>query len=213
MSEANLDRVREDLAVMKQAIGYRLPFERGHIWVCLALAVVGIAVAALTAFTRIAAAPVTHGSVAHLTYIAALVVPVILVFAGMGLVARRRKALAPLLWRESRQSAVAAVLAVPLYVGFVIWAVWNGVAPGALTATTLFLAGLFSLMGALFEPSRKYVLGWAIATILAGAYSPLGTYDNAGIIVGGWLFLGGLSSAGIMAWQLRNRSSHDDKRL
>ena len=41
MSEANLDRVREDLAVMKQVLGLHPPFEYGHVWVCLALAVVG----------------------------------------------------------------------------------------------------------------------------------------------------------------------------
>jgi hypothetical protein len=213
MSEANLDRVREDLAVMKQAIGFRLPFEREHVWVSLALAAVGIVVAVLTAFTSIATLPVTQGSVAHLTYIASLIVPVLLVFSGMAAVAHRRKAFAPLLWRESRKSAVVAAVAAPLYITFLVWVVWNGVSPSALTAATLFLTGLFSLMGALSEPSRRYVLGWAISTMLIGACSPLGTYANAGIMVGGWLLLGGLSTAGIMCWQLRDGSGRDAHRL
>jgi hypothetical protein len=208
MTAANLDRVREDLAVMKQALGLRPPFERAHAWLSLALAAVGVLVAALTAFTSIAAQPVTQGSTAHLTYIAVLVVPVLLVFAVMAMLAHRRKALTPLLWRESRQSVVVAIIAVPLYVAFLAWAVWNGVSPGALTAATLFLAGLFPLMRALSDPSRRYVLGWAISTMLAGACSPVGTYGTAGIIVGGWLLLGGLSTAGIMSWQQWNEGRH-----
>jgi hypothetical protein len=213
MSEANLDRVREDLAVMKQALGVRPPFEDGHVWVCLALAGVGIVVVALTLFTSIATLPVTQGSVAHLTYIALLVLPVLLVFAGVGMVANRQKALAPLLWREFRVSLFVAIIAVPLYIGFLIWAVWSGISPGAITATTLFLTGLFSLMGALSESRHRYILGWAIATLLAGACSPLGTYSSAGILVGGWLFLGGLLTAGLMAWQLRKGGGYNAHRL
>jgi hypothetical protein len=124
----------------------------------------------------------------------------------MAVLAHRRKALTPSLWRESRQSAVVAIVAVPLYLAFVAWAVWNSVSPGAVTAGTLFLAGLFSLMRALSEPNRRYVVGWAVATLLAGACAPVGSYGTAGMIVGGWLLLGGLSTAGIMAWQLRNGS-------
>ncbi len=209
MSEANLDRVREDLAVMKRATGLRPPFEREHVWINLALAAAGIVVAALTAFTSVAAVPATPGSVAHFAYLALLVVPVLLVFSGMAVMAHRRKVHAPLLWRESRHSAVVAAVAASLYIGFLAWAVWLGVSPGDLTAATLFLAGVFSLMGALSEPRRKFVLGWAISTMLAGACSPLGTYGNAGILVGGWLLLGGLSTAGILSWQLRNRSGPD----
>jgi len=174
---------------------------------------VGIVVAAVTAFTNIAAVPVTQGSVVHLTYVAMLVVPVLLVFAGMGVVARRRKAISPLLWREARRSAVVAAVSVPLYVGFLVWARQNGLSPGDLTAVTLFLAGLFALMGALSGPGRRYMLGWAVSTMLAGAGSLVCSYASAGILVGGWLFLGGLSSAGIMAWQLGNRSGHDEQRL
>jgi hypothetical protein len=213
MTAADLDRVREDLAVMRQALGLRPPFEREHVWASLALAAVGLAVAALTAFTGLAALPVTQGSPAHLTYLALLVVPVLLVFAGTAVLARRRKALTPLLWRESRRSAAVAAAAAPLYLGFVAWAVWNGVSPGALTAVTLFLVGLFSLTRALSEPGRRHVLGWAAATLLAGAGAPLGGYGTAGILVVGWLLVGGLSTAGILAWQLRGGGARHAHRL
>jgi hypothetical protein len=212
MSDSNLDRVQEDLAVMRQAMGLRPAIEWEHVWVCLALAVVGIATAALTAFTNVAALPMTHGSGAHLTYIALLVAPPLMVFGGMAVLAWRRRALAPLLWRESRQSAVIAFVATSLYLVFLAWAVWNGVSPGALTVATLFLVGLFALLGGLSEPNRRHHLGWAIATMLAGACAPLGSYGSAGLIVGGWLILGSLSTAGIIYWQLRNRSTPNGQR-
>lgn len=45
-----------------------------------------------------------------------------------------------------------------------------------------------------------------LATMIAGIIVPFGTYENAGLLVGGWLIVGGLSSAAVMAWQLRSRS-------
>jgi hypothetical protein len=172
-----------------------------------------MAVAALTAFTSVAAVPVKQGSVAHLTYLGLLLVPVLMVFASMAVIASRRKARAPLLWRESRQSAFVAAFAAPLYLGFLIWAGWNGISAGALTAATLFLTGLFLLMGVLGDPRRRHMLGWAIATLLIGACAPLGSYGTAGILAGGWLFLGGLSTAGILAWQLHQEGGPHADRL
>jgi hypothetical protein len=37
---------------------------------------------------------------------------------------------------------------------------------------------------------------------------PLGSYQTAGVLTGCWLLLGGLSTAGIMAWQLRKDRRH-----
>ncbi len=69
MSEANLDRVREDLAVMRQAMGRGLPFEREHVWACLALVVVGVVIVAITIGTGISVKPAVPGSAAHLAWI------------------------------------------------------------------------------------------------------------------------------------------------
>jgi hypothetical protein len=208
MSKGDLDRVCEDLATMRQATGFRLPFGSEQVWVNLALAIVGIAVAALTAWTNLSTGSATPGSAAHWAYIALVVGPVLLVFGVMTVVARRRKARAPLLWRESRLSWVVAGVAVPVYLGFIVWAVKNSIPLGALTAATLFLAGLFLLMGAVTDRSRWYTLGWAVSTLLAGVCAPVATYETAGLVAGGWLLLGGLSTASIMAWQLRSRNDH-----
>jgi hypothetical protein len=84
----------------------------------------------------------------------------------------------------------------------------RGAAAGTITASTLFLAGLYLLANALAARGLRHTLGWAVATMAAGLTAPSGTYQNAGLLVGGWLIAGGLSSAAVMAWQLRNRSKH-----
>jgi hypothetical protein len=213
MSEGDLDRVREDLAVMRQAIGPRPPFGREHVWVSLALAVVGIVVAALTAWTNISTPPATPASAARWAYLGLVVGPALFVLTVLAVAARRRRADAPLLWREARLSWVATAVAVPLYLGFVAWAVKNGTSAGALTAATLFLAGLFALVGAVTDRGRRYTLGWAVATLLAGVCAPAATYESAGLVAGCWLFLGGFSTAAVMAWQLRGENDHAAHRL
>jgi hypothetical protein len=213
MSQADLDRVREDLATMKQAFGFRLPFGQEHVWVSLALAVVGIAIAALTALTNISVKPAAPDSTAHWAYIALIVAPALFVLAVMSVIARRRKAKAPLLWRESRLSWVVAAVVVPLYVGFIAWTARNGLSLGVLTAATLFLAGLFSLMATIPDRSKWYTLGWAVSTLLAGVCAPVATYESAGLVAGGWLLLGGFSTAAITTRQLRSGNDHATHRL
>ncbi len=44
--------------------------------------------------------------------------------------------------------------------------------------------------------------------MIAGLIAPSGTYENAGLLIGSWLIVGGLSSSAVMAWQLSGRSEH-----
>lgn len=208
MTDAHVDRVREDLAAMRLTLGFRLPFEREHVWANLALALAGAVVAALTGWTSLSSAPTTRGSLGHWMYIGLVIIPPLLVLGMMAAVAHRRRDSAPLLWRESRRAWPVAAVAALLYLGFTAWAVNRGVAAGTITTSTLFLAGLFPLVAAIADRGLRHTLGWAVATMVAGIVAPSGTYENAGLLVGGWLIIGGLSSAAVMAWQLRSRSEH-----
>jgi hypothetical protein len=123
-------------------------------------------------------------------------------------VAHRRKDAAPLLWWESRRAWSVAAVAVPLYVSFAAWAVSRGASAGAITASTLFLAGLFPFVGAIADSRMRHTLGWAACTMIAGLVAPSATYESAGLLVGGWLIVGGLLSAAVMAWQLRSGCEH-----
>ncbi len=208
MSEIYLDRVREDLAAMRRALGMRLPFEQGHIWANLALALAGAIVVALTRWTSLSSVPTTRGSLGHWMYMGVVTIPPLLALGVMAVIAHRRRDSAPLLWRDSRQAWPVAAVAAFLYLGFMAWAVNRGASAGTITASTLFLAGLFLLAPALVDRSLRHTIGWATATMIAGLSAPLGTYESAGLLIGGWLIAGGLSSAAIMVWQLRSRSEN-----
>jgi hypothetical protein len=208
MRRTSIERVGEDLAVMRRAMGFGFPFEWEHVWACLALALVGATVAAITLGTGISARPAVSGSTGHLAYVSLLVAPVFLVLGVMAGMARRRRAASPLFWREQRHAWTVALVIVPLYVGFVVLAVRSGLAAGTLTSTTLFLAGLFGLSAAIFDSSQRYTLGFAVSTLLAGALAPWARYERAGLLVGGWLVVGGVSTAILMARQLRNGAAH-----
>ncbi len=172
---------------MKQAMGFRLPFDWEHVWACLAISAVGVVVAVITAGTNISATPVVRGSAAHWAYISLVAIPAFLVLGVMTMISRHRREVAPFFWRESRQSWFIGAVAVPLYLGFAVWLVRNGLSAGALTACTLFLSGLFPLMTAIADRSRRYFLGWGVSTVLVGAIAPLASYGSAGLLAGGWL--------------------------
>jgi hypothetical protein len=208
MSQAQVDRVREDLSVMQRVLGFRHRFGREHVWANLALALAGLVVSVITQWTGISSVPTARGSGAHWGYIGLVCLPGLLVLGMLVAVARWRKAAAPFFWWESRRALIVAAVAVPLYLGFVAWAVGRGASAGAVTASTLFLAGLFPFLAAIADKSMHYTLGWAASTMIAGLAAPSATYETAGLLVGGWLIAGGLSSAALMAWQLRNGSEH-----
>jgi hypothetical protein len=208
MSQAQVDRVSEDLAAMRRVLGFRVPFEREHVWANLALAVAGLTVAVVTEWTNISSVPAVPGSGAHWAYIGLVTVPALLVLAMLAAMAHRRKDAASLLWRESRRAWVAAAIAVPVYLGFTAWAVSRGASAGMLSSSTLFLAGLFSFLGAIADRGMRHALGWAVSTMIAGVVAPSAIYESAGLLVGGWLLAGGLSSAAVMAWQLKTGSEH-----
>jgi len=208
MSQAQVDRVREDLAAMQRVLGFRLLFGREHVWVNLVLALAGLVVAAVTEWTNISSVPSVRGSGAHWAYIGLVTLPALLVLGMLAAVAHGRKDAAPLVWQESRRTWAVAAVAVPLYLSFAAWAVSRGASAGAITACTLFLAGLFTFVGAISDRRMRHTLGWAASTMIAGLVAPSATYESAGLLVGGWLIVGGLSSAAMMAWQLRSGSEY-----
>jgi hypothetical protein len=110
MSDAKLDRVREDLAVMKQVVGLRQPCERDQLWTNLALAGLGVIIAVVTACTQGSATPPVRGSLQHLASVAAIVVPGLIAVATLTAVSYRRREQAPVSWRENRQSGIVVAL-------------------------------------------------------------------------------------------------------
>ncbi|HEY1599589.1 MAG TPA: hypothetical protein VGG64_08310 [Pirellulales bacterium] len=209
MSDAKLDRVREDLAVMKQVVGLRQPCERDQLWTNLALAGLGVIIAVVTACTQGSTTPPVRGSLQHLASVAAIVVPGLIAVATLTAVSYRRREQAPVSWRENRQSGIVVAVITPLYVGFVVWAARQGVSASAISIATLFLFGLFMLVSAMTDRNRRFSLGWAVATMLAGAFAPLTPHAATGYLIGGWILLGGLLTAALVAWELRRGGAPD----
>ena len=180
-----------------------LPFAREHVAINLAFAVTGILLASVTLGSGVAQLP-AHGG-PSIAYMALLLAPALAAFVTLAALALHRRSQSRPSWRETRRSALLALVAVPLYAGFVFWIMRRETSPAFLTAATFFLWGLFSFVSALPDRSRWCSLGWAAATMLAGFVAPLVTYERAGVLVGAWLFCGGLSTALTMVLQLRDR--------
>lgn len=208
MKDAHVDRVREDLELMRVVLGFRAPFEQVQLWANIALAFVGVLIAALTEWTSISSVPSVHGSGAHWAYISLIIIPPILVLGMMAIVAHYRRDAAPLAWRDARRDWVIAAIAAPAYLGFVAWAAMRGASLGTTTAATLFVTGLFALLRSVTGKGMDHTTGWAASTMIAGILAPSVSYGNAGLLAGGWLLVGGLSSAAVMALHVRSTNKH-----
>jgi hypothetical protein len=209
VTHADVNRVQEDLAIVKQAMGLHSMHDRPQIWVNVGLAALGLVIGAATAFTGVSSPPAVPGSTSHLLYIALIIFPVGLALVGLAFELRRRKRQAILSSFTYMRTLVAASLAIPVYLGFVAWGLSKGLSGGTITAATFFVVGLLVLLDSLYDARRRYFIGWAIATIVAGFAAPLFKYETAGILAGLWLVCGGLSTATIVAWQTKLSGAAD----
>ncbi len=203
MNHTEIDRVRDDLAMMKQAAGVGLPIGRPDVCLSLAWAAAGVPLAAWAAFTP----------PEQTTFGLLLVIPCMIVLALSAFVAKkyhRDRGKAPAPWREHRFQWIAAGVLTPVFGGFVAWGIVRGLSPEALTVTALFMAGLGMLILPILDRTRLFYLGWAISTMLFAVTAPLLGQPFLGVVVGGWLILSGISAAGIMGWQIhRSVDEHD----
>ena len=207
MTEPDLNRIESDLAVMKQAARLDAPpFNQRHVWANLALAASGIVVAAVTAFTNIAALPVTQGSPRHLAYVALILMPIAVLFFAMAFTARWRSGTSVQPQSDMNRIGFAMMFAVLVSIGFVPLATSRGLSPAAMAGALFFAIGLIWAVHAIVTPSARQYLSIALLTLFASFFVPLGNYANAGLLAGVWLATGGLLTASIVAWRLRQES-------
>ncbi|MCH8052626.1 MAG: hypothetical protein IH895_01065 [Planctomycetes bacterium] len=195
MNHTDINRVRDDLAMMKQAAGVGLPIGRSDVWLSLAWAAAGVPLASWAAYSP--PEPMAFGLL--------VIIPSMGVLALSAFVAKkyhRDRGKAPAPWREHRFQWIAAGVLTPVFGGFVAWGIVRGLSPEALTVTALFMAGLGTLILPILDRTRLFYLGWAVSTMLFAVTAPLLGQRYFGVLVGGWLILSGLSAAGIMGWQI-----------
>ncbi len=125
MSQTELDRVRNDLATMKQAAGVGLPIGRSDVGLSVAWAAAGVPLAAWALYT----------SPGQTTFGLLLILPGLAVLALSAFVAKkyhRHRDKAPARWREHRFQWIAAGVLTPVVGGFVAWGIVRGLSRMAL---------------------------------------------------------------------------------
>jgi hypothetical protein len=211
MQSEPLQRVQDDLATVKAALGTELPFDHSHVALYflgagLGLVLAGMLVLGLGEYVR----------------------PALLGYIGLMLLAwlaqvrhlHAGRALKPSLWRWGRKEVTGSLVASVLLVGYVVWVAtlarwqgqWTRREAFALASAVLFSIGAAGCVWVVIDRRRWHVLGCAAALVLAGLLLPLcETLDQFYLLVGGLVFLGGLSSGLLLLWQLRRHEvSHAD---
>src|SRR5207342_3196414 len=96
-----------------------------------------------------------------------------------------------------------SVVVVAFGVVFTIWARALGLPWPIVLGGLCFVEGLPCLVVALLEPWRLSLAGWSVALIICGLCFPFLRDQNAGVLLGGIVFLGWFVAAAILYWQLR----------
>jgi hypothetical protein len=194
MSEGELRRLRNDLEVMEQAAGLRLPLGWTDVWLTLLLVPCGAILSAWAAF-----APGEYRGWG--------LVPLLgLLLAGGTRWARQSRGGA--VNRRERTFAAVSVLVVAAgMAGLIIWEKALGLPSRAVRGAGLSLVGVMLIPLALSSRARRSALAGAVALIPFGLIAPLCSPTQLAVAGGFAVMLAGLVGAGIQAWQL-----HSDRR-
>lgn len=210
MADDPLQRLEDDLAVMRAALSDDLPFDRSH--------------AALQVLTGTFGLPLFL-----LPWLGwdAYVLPGILVFDGLLAgawlwqyrLAKANRFERPSVWRTARIEAGSAWLISGLLAAFLAWLYFLiqrhaelKAAAGLIPATVLFLLGVGGMTWVMFDRQRRPNTAWFVALMVMGAVTPL--CENARqswMIYGASIFVGGISAGLLEVWHLnRSKVAHAD---
>jgi hypothetical protein len=197
MSQADLNRLRDDLETVRRAGGVDLPFGRDDIRACLWVATCGALVAA-------------WALLAPWEYRWVLAIPLALAVLG-GVRAYRRahreRGGEPVRWREHRLSWTAALVAVPLAIAYMQWERQIGVPRQFTGASSVFFLGVGLLIFAVLDRQRRHYAGAAIPLMAFAVAIPLSTPAQIVIAAGLCWAAGGITTAGLQAWGLRRHGN------
>ncbi len=192
MSQADLNRVREDLATIQHAARLELPFGKEDVRTSLWSAVCGLFITLWAVF-----GPWEYRWVVLVPLVAAVVMTI-----RARAEAQRLQTRQPVRWREHRLSGKAALVAAPVAIGYLYWERWIGMPREFTGAASVFFCGLGALVFSVLDRRRLYYAGGAILMAF-GAAIPHCSPQQV-IIAGGLCWtVGGLVVAGIQTWQLQ----------
>jgi hypothetical protein len=204
MSSSPLERVEQDLQVIKSAIPSDFPYDRGSLTISAAAALCGVPLA-------LRAVPGWDG--AMLGVLLALIAGLVLVSGRWWKRAYSERGIRPRRWSWGRQEAVSGAVTIfglIVYVLLTRWLVtaeegWNFAAwRGRLAAPALFAFGIGMLALGVASAERRIYLGWGLALTALGLIMPWISSRPAFYgISGALMVLGGLVSTMILWRQLR----------
>ncbi len=197
--DESIDRVRNDLETMRQAAGLELPFGRDDVRTNLWVAACGALLAAWAAL-------------APWEFRGLVAVPLLLAVAGAVWSARaahRHRGSRPSPWREHRLGMLAALILLPLAVGYMAWEKRLGIQREMVGAAAVFFVGVATLVFALADRRRLSYLAAAVPLMAYGVVIPLLTRQQ--VIVAGGIFMtvACLAAAAIQTVQLRRAGEID----
>jgi hypothetical protein len=192
-TSADIDRVKQDLTAIQDAIGTDYPFGWVTVAAWLAIAVVS-GIGAIAAWTGSAAA----GAITAL-----LALAVVAAVVSWTMSSRGARAAGPGAWREVRRLAAAKLLVGPALLVFVAWQLYTGADPIYLISSTAFIAGILVTIYATTRPSRLAGLGVGLPLLAFGALVPIIPPDNLALGAACTGVTAGLSCAAIITAQLR----------
>ena len=199
MSNRELDRVKEDIEIIKDAAGLELPFGWEDVWLNVYLIPVGVWLVIwsilpyeLSRFWRIL--PV------------ALLAPV---FVALRVKYRRSSGRSPMRRRQYNAVLVCPILGLMAF-GYLVWVVRSGHNFVFAVGGMWFFAGLILTIFA-FTERRLYYLGWAIPMMMCGVIISVWPVLNVLETNVGFVLITACSiTAVIQAYQLRRRTSIND---
>ena len=196
MSEGELRRVRNDLEVMEQAAGLRLPFGWADVWLTLLVVPCGAFLSAWAAF-----APGERRWLG--------VLPLLGLFLAIATRRTRQSGRGAASRREYRFAAVSVLVLAAGMAALIVWEKTLGLPYRAVRGAGLALAGVMLIPLALTSRARRSALAGAAALIPFGLVAPLCSPTQLAVVGGFATMLAGLLAAAIQAWQLRtDRREH-----
>lgn len=201
MSEPEINRLREDLELIRQAAGLDLPFNRRDVWILTPVVCTAGALIAYVGWS----VPSEYGWVA--AFPAAIVIGVWLCLARS---AHRGRAAEPVRWREMRYGLLSLFLFVPMFVGFMFWEALLEMPPAAIATSALFFLGLALAWFGVIDRTRRYYIGSALPSIVFGLAIPFCDPPQVRAGAGLMVIAVGLTTGAIQMWQLRSQWRNTD---
>ncbi len=193
MSQTEMDRVRDDLATMKQAVGAELPFGWEDVRASLALTVVGLMAMGWSLWPHDLSDQ--WGMIPLLLFVVGYTLRLRVKYRrGTGRSSGRR--------REYTFGLVGAMVAGGLALVYRRWATELDVPLPFAGGACLFVLGCSGVLAVLKDSRKAYWLGWAIAFMLCGLAIP-SWWASRFVLLGAAVAVGSLVAGIVQGYQLK----------